>query len=74
MTEEKTCFVISPIGKAGSEVREHADDVYDFIVQPALSAKGYKVSRGDHITRPGKISDQMYSSILDDDLLIAILT
>jgi hypothetical protein len=29
-------FVISPIGAESSKVREHADDVFDFIIKPAM--------------------------------------
>lgn len=71
---QKRCFVISPIGIAGSEVRTHADDVFDYIISPAMGELGYFTHRGDHNSRPGKISDQMYDSILRDDLLIAVLT
>lgn len=74
MPAKKRCFVISPIGAPGSDVRAHADDVFEYIVKPAVEAKGYVVGRGDHMARPGRISDQMYDSILNDDLLIAILT
>ena len=32
----RKCFVISPIGEEGSKIRQHADDVYEFIIEPAL--------------------------------------
>lgn len=70
----KTCFVISPIGAPGSDVREHADDVFDFIIKPAMDKAGYGARRADHESRPGAITEQMYDAILGDDLLIAILT
>jgi hypothetical protein len=70
----KSCFVISPIGLPGSEIREHADDVFDFIVKPAAEKAGYAPVRADHEARPGTITEQMYDHILGDDLLIAILT
>ena len=73
MTQPR-CFVISPIGAPGSDVRAHADDVFDYIIKPVVEDLGYFVHRGDHNARPGKISDQMYDSILNDDLLIAVLT
>jgi len=44
----KKCFVISPIGQSGSEVREHADDVFDFIIKPAMAEVGIAVYRADH--------------------------
>lgn len=71
---QKTCFVISPIGSPKSETREHADDVFDYIIKPACEQAGYAPRRADHDTRPGIITEQMYDCILGDDLLIAVLT
>jgi hypothetical protein len=69
------CFVISPIGAPGSAVREHADDVFDFIIAPACKRAGITPDRADHDSRPGVITEQMYDAILKDaDLLIAVLT
>ena len=70
----KSCFVISPIGIEGSPVREHADDVFDYIIKPATDRTGYKPTRADHESAPGIITERMYDSILGDDLLIGILT
>ena len=70
----KRCFIISPIGEEGSEIREHADDVLDFIIKPAMDEVGYEAYRSDHSHAVGKISDQMFTSILQDDLCIALLT
>jgi hypothetical protein len=70
----KTCFVISPIGEPGTEVREHADDVFDFIIKPAAERAGYAPKRADHAARPGTITEQMYDAILSDEMLIAVLT
>jgi hypothetical protein len=70
----KRCFVISPIGQAGSEIREHADDVFDYIIKPALEEVGMTVYRADHEQKVGRITDQMFESILNDDLCIAILS
>jgi hypothetical protein len=71
--DHKRCFVISPIGADNSEVREHADDVFNYIIKPALEGE-YHVHRGDHEKSPGKITEQMFSNILNDDLLVAVLT
>jgi hypothetical protein len=70
----KRCFVISPIGAEGSEVREHADDVYDYIIKPAMEACGIAAFRSDHLREPGKISEQMFRCIIHDDLVVAVLT
>jgi hypothetical protein len=70
----KSCFVISPISLPGTEIREHADDVFDFIIKPATEKAGYTPVRADHEARPGTITEHMYDHILGDDLLVAILT
>jgi len=74
MSAKKRCFVISPIGAPGSDVRAHADDVFNYIIEPVTKQLSYETERGDHVSRPGRISDQMYDRILHDDLLIAVLT
>ncbi len=74
MPAKKRCFVISPIGAPGSDIRTHADDVFNYIVEPVTRQMGYETERGDHMARPGRISEQMYESILHDDLLVAVLT
>jgi hypothetical protein len=70
----KRCFVISPIGPEGSQTREHADDVFDYIIKPAMEECGIQAFRSDHLQEPGKITEQMFREILTDDLAIAVLT
>jgi hypothetical protein len=70
----KRCFVISPIGEAGSPIREHVDDVFDYIVKPAAEQTGYVAMRADHDARPGVITEQMYDCILGDELIVAVLS
>jgi hypothetical protein len=71
---QRRCFLISPIGEEGSEVRQHADDVFDFIVKPAMDKFGIAVIRSDRLHEPGSISEQMFREIAEDDLCIAVLT
>ncbi len=73
-TGAKQCFVISPIGAEGSETREHADDVFDYIIKPAAKRLGIVAERSDHLHEPGRISEQMLRAILEYDLCIAVLT
>ena len=70
----RRCFVISPIGAEGTPVRAHADDVYDYIIKPAMEACGIEAVRSDHVQEPGRISDQMFREIVQGDLCIAVLT
>jgi hypothetical protein len=70
----RKCFVISPIGQEGSAVREHADDVFDYIIKPAMEECGIQPFRADHMREPGMISEQMFQAILSEDLCVAVLT
>ena len=77
---KKCCFVISPIGQEGTAIRGHADDVLEFIIQPALKKFKEKFNieidtvRADHIEQTGGITKQMFDEILKADLCVAILT
>lgn len=70
----RRCFVISPIGDEGSAIREHADDVLTFIIEPALRECGVEAVRSDHLMEPGRISDQMFRELFNDDFCIALIT
>jgi hypothetical protein len=70
----KHCFVISPIGQDNSEARKHANDVFEYIIQPSVKRCGIKPFRSDHLEKPGKISEQMFHAIYSSDLCIAVLT
>ncbi|MFC3533070.1 hypothetical protein ACFOLG_12875 [Vogesella facilis] len=70
----KTCFVISPIGDDGSEVRQRADKVLLHIIKPALQPLGYEIIRADSMPKTGMITSQIVNAIVDSDLVIADLT
>lgn len=69
-----TCFVISPIGAEGSSVRKHMDDVFFCIIKPACDRRRFEAVRGDHKARPGRITNHIVRSILEDPLIICVLT
>jgi hypothetical protein len=70
----RRCFVISPIGAEGSVVRQHADDVFDYIIKPAVEDCGLLALRSDHLQEPGRISEQMFREIVTGDCCVALLT
>lgn len=70
----KRLFIISPIGQPDSEIRKFFDKVRRHIIDPIASEKGYKTSRADNISRPGRITKQIVERLLKDDLVIADLT
>jgi hypothetical protein len=74
MAIPKKCFVISPIGAPGSDTREHADAVFEYFIQPAMSEAGIQAIRSDHLEKPGRITEQMFTEIAVADVCLAILT
>ena len=72
--EPKICFVISPIGEEGSEVRLRADQVLRHVIEPVASACGYRAIRADKISEPGIITSQVIQHVVEDPLVIADLT
>lgn len=70
----KTCFVIAPIGEAGSDIRKRSDQVLKHVIVPAVDACGYDALRADQISEPGMITSQVIQHIVDDPLVIADLT
>ncbi|MGP4691590.1 hypothetical protein [Agrobacterium cavarae] len=69
---QKTCFVVGPIGGAGTDIRTHADWLLDGIIKPTFREHypDFEVVRSDTITAPGMIDTQMINHLLDADLVI----
>lgn len=71
---KKTCFVISPIGSEGSDIRRRADQILKHVIKPATQGCGFDAIRADEISEPGMITSQVIQHIIDDPLVIADLT
>jgi hypothetical protein len=74
MGEEKTCFVIAPIGEPGSSTRKRSDQVMTYIIKPIMEPLGYEVTRADDISEPGIITIQVIQRVVDAPLVVADLT
>jgi len=70
----KTCFVISPIGEDGSELRKHADLFLGSLIEPALKEFGLNVVRADAIGAAGMITSQIIEYLLRARLAIVDLS
>lgn len=70
------CFVIGPIGDAGTDVRKHADFLLHGIIRHVLEGEefGYAVKRADEDADPGMIGDRVIADIIHADLVVADLT
>jgi len=70
----KSCFIISSIGKEGSEIREIADEKYELVFEPILNEIKFSVTRSDKVATPGSISREIVQNLIDADLVIADVT
>jgi hypothetical protein len=72
---EPKAFVISPIGKPGSDERRHADWVLDNIIRPACARANpqIEVIRSDEDTVPGPIMAHAIHAIINDRIVFAVL-
>lgn len=72
--EKKAAFVISPIGKPGTDTFKRAHYALEYIFKKALDADEWRVHRADDGKTPDSISQHVIKSIADADLVIADLT
>jgi hypothetical protein len=70
------CFVISPIGRDGTEAHSRFKEVLEFIIKPAIVSSGYEMSviRADDMNRPGSFIKDILQQLLDSYVVIADLT
>ena len=76
-----SCFVIGPIGdrdapidSAERKIYEDSYEVFENIIEPACNRFGLTPVRGDLIAAPGEITEQVFSYVLQSDVVIADLT
>ncbi len=70
----KTCFVIAPIDDPDTPTRKRSDQVLRHIIRPAVEPLGYEAIRADEINKPGIITTQVLSQVVESDLVVADLT
>lgn len=70
----KKCFVVSPIGDIGSQIRKHADNVLKGLIRPVCNSFEYEVVRIDELAGSKSIPSEIFSHLDDDDLVIADIT
>lgn len=70
----KTCFVISPIGDKGSDIRTRADSLYDLIIEPALEKFDFSVTRADKNIAVSSITSEIVQLVQDSGLCIIDIT
>ena len=74
-TKRKKCFIITPIGDEGSDIRRHIDGIIDAVIEPVIKGSfDYDIEVAHRIDEPGNIPKQVIVSIYESDLVIANLT
>lgn len=72
--EQRMCFVVSPIGDEGSDIRRNADQLFNHIIKPVCEKCGFDAVRIDHENTPDLITQGILDSLHNYDLVIADLT
>ena len=70
----KKCFVVSPIGGEGTDVRKRADQVYKYIISPVCKACGFEAIRVDQINQVDSITQTIIDMLMQAELVIADMT
>ncbi len=71
---KKSCFIITPIGSADSDIRRKAEGVITSAIKPILESNGFEMIVPHYMTNPGAIEMAIIQQILECDLVIANLT
>lgn len=70
----KRCFVVSPIGDAGTDIRKNADQLYQHIIKPVCEKCGFSAHRVDEFNTSGSITQEILDALNEYELVIADLT
>ncbi|MCD8224206.1 MAG: winged helix-turn-helix domain-containing protein [Clostridiales bacterium] len=70
----RKCFVISPIGEKGSEVRKRADQVFKYIIEPVCAETEFEPIRVDKLNQADSITQTIIDAIINSELVIADIT
>ena len=70
----KECFIITPIGTGGSDIRRETDGLIKSVFEPVLAKFEFSPVPAHQISESGSISRQIIKRLLEAELVIANLT
>ena len=56
---KKKCFIITPIGNAGSEIRKKADGIIEAVIEPVLNDLDFDIQIPHKMSNPGSITSSL---------------
>lgn len=74
MATNKKCFIITPIGRDGSETRRATDSLINAVIRPVLKELGFAATAAHEMSKPGSITDQVIERLMSDEMVVANLT
>jgi hypothetical protein len=74
VSDESTCFVITPIGTEDSDIRRASDGLIDAAIRPALREIGFALEVAHEISEAGSITTQVVQRLLRSRVVVANLT
>lgn len=69
---QRRCLVVDPSHDADAAVRQHADKLWRYVIEPAATSVGFAVRRADRTYENGPTDQPVIDALLDDDLIIAV--
>jgi hypothetical protein len=72
--KQRKCFIVGPTDDPNIEVRRHAETLFKYVIRPALLDSDYSARRVDAESSDGRLTQSIVDAILDDDLVIAVLS
>ena len=70
----KKCFVVSPIGQDGSDIRSNADKLFKYVIKPVCEACDFEAVRVDQLNDANSITQTILEQLDSADLVIADMT
>lgn len=70
----KKCFIVCPIGDAGSDTRKRSDLLLKHIITPVCTSLNFEVTRVDHVNATDCINQTILDCLNTYDLVIADLS
>lgn len=67
----KKCFVVTPIGNEGSEIRKRADQVFKYIISPVCEEMEFEPIRVDMVNQADSITQTILDYLNSAELVIA---